>query len=68
MELNKEHRASLIDALESANEDLSIQEKCLKDAIDKDNGLDNRFEINIYLLQEKIKTIKKAIEENQIDF
>lgn len=66
MELNKNHRQALLDELQKAKEDLSIQKKCLNK--EEGESLINWFEISMFLAQERIKLIEKSLIENEIDF
>lgn len=66
MKINKNHRESLLNELQKATEDLSIQKKCFDK--EEDESLKNWFEISMFLAQKKIKLIEKSIVENEINF
>ena len=66
MELNKQHRESLLNELDKAKKDKEIQNKCLKELEDKD--LNNWFEISIFLADKRIELIEKSLIDNEIDF
>ena len=66
MELNKQHRECLIDELNKAKEDLDLQKECLLKS--KDDHLKERWEIHIFLAQERVKLIEKSLIDNEIDF
>ena len=66
MELNKQHRESLLNELYKAKKDKEIQNKCLKELEDKD--LNNWFEISIFLADKRIELIEKSLIDNEIDF
>lgn len=66
MQLNKQHRECLIDELQKAKEDLDLQQHCLRES--KDDHLKERWEIHIFLADERIKLIEKSLIDNEIDF
>ena len=66
MELNKNNRASLLEELTKAKEELSLEIEVHKKVTDSDR-LD-RLDIRIFLLQEKIKLIEESLIDNKIDF
>jgi len=75
MELTKYHRESLIAELKSTNQDLIIQ-RSIWDNRNKKSEMSNEtmeefesyIEIKLFLLQQRIETIEKALIENEIDY
>lgn len=66
MELNKNHRESLLNALEKAKEELELKIIVINR---KDSDHSKEWtEISMFLVQERIKTIEKSLIDNEIDF
>lgn len=69
MELNIEHRNSLLAALEEAQKDRDLQKKCLDDMVKADDpDSAHWFEIQHWLALTRIEGIKSAIAKNDIDY
>ena len=69
MKLRKTHRQAFLSELAKANEDLSSNNRCLIDCVEKEQfALARLFEVSIFLIQERIKLIEKSLIENEIDF
>jgi hypothetical protein len=66
MDLTKQHRECFIDELEKAIEDLDLQKQCLSES--KDDHLKFRWEIHIFLAEQRIKLIRESLINNGIDF
>lgn len=66
MELNKNHRESLLNALEKAKEDKELAELCIQKR--KDDHLSEWHDIRLFMAQQKIKLIEKSLIDNEIDF
>lgn len=66
MELNMNHRRSLLTELLKATEELDLERDAHKKVTDSER-LD-RLDMRIFLLQEKIKLIEKSLIDNEIDF
>lgn len=75
MKLTKNHRESLIAELKITNQDMIIQ-RSIWDNRNKKSEMSNEtmeefesyIEIKLFLLQQRIETIEKALIENQIDY
>jgi hypothetical protein len=65
MKLQKDHRQGLIDALITANEEIDI----FKEVIKKHQGtaVAKRFEIKLFLEQQKVVLIQNILIENEIN-
>jgi hypothetical protein len=69
MELNTNHRQSLLSELEKAQQDAELQQSLLNKKEHKDfKGLIEWFEISHFLATKRIELIKKAIIESDIDY
>lgn len=72
MELNNEHRKSLLNELAKAKEELTLQNICLiKEQAKRESDstdLVECFEVACFLAQERIKLIEKSLIENEIDY
>lgn len=66
MELNKKHRECFIDELQKAKEDLELQQHCLETS--KLENLKERWEIHIFLAQQRVRLIEQSLIDNEIDF
>jgi hypothetical protein len=66
MTLNKQHRECLLDELQKATEDLDLQKQCLLNS--KNDHLKDRWEIHIFLAEQRIKLIQQSLIDNEIDF
>ncbi len=75
MQLTKNHRESLIAELKITNQDMIIQ-RSIWDNRNKKSEMSNEtmeefesyIEIKLFLLQQRIETIEKALIENEIDY
>jgi hypothetical protein len=75
MQLTKQHRESLIAELKITNQDMIIQ-RSIWDNRNKKSEMSNEtmeefesyIEIKLFLLQQRIETIEKALIENEIDY
>jgi hypothetical protein len=66
MDLNKNNRASLLNELNKAKEELSLEQ-----SINKNNTDQERLDwsdMRIFLLQQRISLIEKSLIDNEIDF
>jgi hypothetical protein len=68
MDLTKQHRECFIDELEKAIEDLDLQKKCLLKCKEDDFASKRRWEIRIFLAEQRINLIKESLINNEIDF
>jgi len=66
MQLNNNHRESLLNELKKAKEDKELQEISLSK--EEFEHLKNWFEIDLFLAEQRIKLIEKSLIDNEIDF
>ena len=75
MEMTRNHRESMIAELKIANQEL-ITQRMIWDNRNKKSEMPNEtmeefeafIEIKLFLIQQRIETIEKALIENEIDF
>lgn len=66
MELNKNHRESLLDEHIKAKEELNLGLSINR--LEQTEHFNDWQDIKIFLLQEKVKLIEKSLIDNEIDF
>ena len=66
MQLEKQHREALINALNRAKEDKELAELVIQNK--KDNNLDGFHDIHLFLAEQRIKLIEQSLIDNEIDF
>jgi tRNA pseudouridine-54 N-methylase len=66
MELNTEHREALMSELKKAKEQLKLSKEGRD--IHTSDDVCNWFDIDIFLITERISLIEKSIIENKIDY
>jgi hypothetical protein len=75
MELTRQHRESMIAELKIANQELVMQ-RIIWDKRNKKSDMPNDtmqdfeayLEVKMFLIQQRIETIEKALIDNEIDF
>lgn len=68
MQLTKDHREALLNELDKAQHDKSIQDGCFVQEQEKNSNLVEWFEISVFLAEQRIKLIKQALTNNEIDY
>jgi hypothetical protein len=66
MELNKNHREALLNELRKATEERELAELCIREA--KDNFYKDWRDINLFMVEQKIKLVEKSLIDNEIDY
>lgn len=74
MILNENHRQAFLDELDKLNEKLATQKKVIEsrvaedDKSGKDIGFIQYCEAHVFMLEERIRVVKKALIENEMDY
>lgn len=71
MQLNKNHRKSLLNELQKTNEEIELSTAVAKKELHSQQQTDHFKDwqdMRIFLLQERVKLIEKSLIDNEIDF
>lgn len=70
MQLNKNHRESLLNELVKAKEEIELGKSVQNTSSSEyyTEHLKDFFNIKLFLLQERVKLIEKSLIENEVDF
>lgn len=67
IELTKNHREALLNELDKAQQEAETQGDCLRKQKPEDS-ITEWFDIGLFLAEQRIKLIKQALIDNEIDY